>query len=687
VSEQSERRPYPIERLDVVLIRPAKYDDDGYVIRHWRAVVPCNTISCLNGLTEAAAASDRFAGRVDIRVHAHDETGQRVVPEKITRRLRRRSNRILACLVGVQSNQFPRAADLARRFVAAGCTVMIGGFHVSGSLALSKRMPTELQELLDAGVTLVKGEVEEVWADILEDVVMGRVKPVYDIVNRPELENAPAPRIPAGYMNAFIASKWGTIDTGRGCPFDCGFCTVINVQGRKMRFRNPDTVLRAIRENYRGGKGIRYYIITDDNFSRNVHWEKILDGLIEMRENEGISIQFFMQLDTKAYRLPNLVQKAARAGCTQVFVGIESLNPRNIETTGKSQNAPDNYEAMVEAWHSAGVHVHAAYITGFPYDTPETIVSDAERLATELHADQASFFMMTPLPGSRDYAEALAAGTPMDGDFNRYDSLHAVWDHPTMTREQWVAAHQETWKRFYTLENMKRILLHANIQNYWGVFTAFVWCRAAMIEGGHPMATGFWRIKDRTERRPGFSVDSRWTHMRKRWPEVRRLIREWVKLFFEMQELWLQTRIPSEKAKTRAAWRAHLGEDYAELKRHFDSARQKINVSVGYVKAVLEHNIGSLRSSLPSVSLPEAGRRLQRTGHLWWHRFLEKFSSFSVRGISTRQHLDRFWRQTTTYLKRRAYWRINPFLVFWNFWRDLRLSVSFTFFLLAERVL
>jgi radical SAM superfamily enzyme YgiQ (UPF0313 family) len=687
VTEKPKQGRYAIDRLDVVLIRPAKYDDDGYVIRHFWAVVPCNTISCLNGLTEAAAQSERFAGKIDIRVHAFDETGQRVVPEKIARRLLRRSNRVLACLVGVQTSQFPRAADLARRFVAAGCKVMIGGFHVSGSLAMSKQMPPELQEIMDAGVTLVKGEVENVWADMLEDVIEDRVKPLYDIVERPELENAPAPKIPAGYMRSFIDKKWGTIDTGRGCPFNCGFCTVINVQGRKMRFRNPDAILQRIRENYDGGKGIHYYIITDDNFARNIHWEKILDGFIQMREQEGIPLQFFMQLDTKAHRLPNFTQKAADAGCTQVFVGVESLNPRNIAAAGKSQNVPENYAEMVEAWHSVGVHVHAAYITGFPYDTPESIISDAERLAKEIKADQASFFMLTPLPGSRDYAEAVAAGLPLDSDFNRYDSLHAVCDHPNMTREQWVAAHRETWKRFYTFENMKTTLLRANIHNYWGMFKAFVWNRAAMLEGGHPMATGFFRLKDRTERRPGYPIDSRRVHLRKRWPEAWQLLREWGKLFFEMQELWLQTRIPWEKVKTRAAWREQLSEHFAELKRNLEHARKRINLSVGNVKAVLEQNIGTLRSNLPNVSLPATGRRLHETGQLWWHRFLEKLSSLWVRGVSTRRNLDRFWQQTKTYVNRRTYWRINPFLVFWNFWRDLRLSFSFTFFLLAERVL
>jgi len=686
VIQAKEENGCGITRLEVVLIRPGKYDDDGYVVRHLRGVLPSNTISCLYALTEAAAHSERFKGRVDIRIHVYDETVHRVVAERIARRLRGRSSRTLVCLAGVQSNQFPRAADLARRFLAAGCKVMIGGFHVSGALAMSKQTPPELQELLDLGVTLVKGEVEDVWGDMLEEVVQDRMQPLYDIVERPDLETAPLPTIPPGYLGCFTFKQFATMDTGRGCPFGCSFCTVINVQGRKMRHRSPQAILERIRANFNGGKGVKYYVFTDDNLARNIHWEKIFDGLIRLRKEEGVAIEFLMQVDVKAAGLPNFVAKAADAGCTQVFVGFESLNPKNLEAAGKTQNCAEDYVAMVEAWHNAGVTVHAAYIFGFPYDTPESLLQDVDRLTKELKVDQASFFLLTPLPGSQDHADAVAAGVPMDSDLNRYDSFHVVWDHPNMTREQLFATYQEAWKRFYTMENMKAMLLRANIHNYWGRFKAVLWYRAAMIEGRHPMLTGFFRLKDRKERRPGFPVDSVWTHWRKRWPEIKVLLRGWVRLFFDLQELWLQTRIPAEKVKVRGVWREHVQNYLTTLRRNLQSAQERINLTVGQVRSAVEQNLESLRTSLPSVSLPKAGRRFQKTGQRWWRRFLDKASLLAVRGISTRRHLDRFWGQTKIYVRRRAYWRINPFLVGYNFLRDVKVSFSFTCFMLGERL-
>ena len=673
------------KRLEVVFIRPTKYDDEGYVIRYWRGIVPSNSLSCLYALTKSAAESERFAGRVDIRVHTYDETVERIVAERIARRLRRRADCVLVGLVGVQTNQFPRAADLARRFVAAGCKVMIGGFHVSGQLALLDEVPPELQEMLDAGVTLVKGEVEDVWGDMLEDVIEDRVQPIYDIAKKPDIARATLPEAPPGYGKKFVIKNFGTIDTGRGCPFGCTFCSVINVQGRKMRLRDPEPILEHVRKRFQDCRGKQYYFFTDDNLSRNRHWEKLFDGLIRLRKEEGIKAEFVMQVDTKAYRIPRFVEKAGKAGCSQVFVGVESLNPKNLEAAKKSQNAVDDYGPMVEAWHEAGVYVHAAYIIGFPFDTYESVMDDVDRLAREVKADQASFFMLTPVPGSQDHVEALAAGIPMDEDLNHYDSFHPVVDHPNMGREQWFQAYRDAWDRFYSLDNMKEILLRAQVGKYGDMFKQLLWYRASILVGVHPMLTGFFRFKDRTERRPGFAVDSRWTHFWKRVRETRRALRDWTRFFFEMQELWLQTRIPRENLTILGDWRDQLSDRLSELRRNMRTAQDSINCTVGHVRTVIEQNLTALRGGFPSVSFPqEAGRRLHNTSRLWWRRFLDRLNVLSVHGISTRRHLDYFWKQTRLAAKRGMFWRINPVLLFWNFLRDVRLSLLFTVSMLGE---
>src|SRR5205809_25977 len=141
------------------------------------------------------------------------------------------SRMLTVVLVAVQTNPWPRAADLALEFRRRGLPVLVGGFHVSGILELFPGPTPELQELLDAGATLVHGEIEESWGSILKDALEGRLRPRYDIHERPGLENAPLPHIPPRYMRRFAYPHMATVDVGRGCPFDCSFCSIINVQG------------------------------------------------------------------------------------------------------------------------------------------------------------------------------------------------------------------------------------------------------------------------------------------------------------------------------------------------------------------------------------------------------------------------------------------------------------------------
>ncbi|HET8759941.1 MAG TPA: radical SAM protein, partial [Nitrospiria bacterium] len=133
----------------VVLIKPSHYDDDGYVIRWLRSCIPSNTLACLYAITEAVATSGRLGPDVDLPIDVYDETNQRIPVKKIIRQLTAPGARGVVCLAGVQSNQFPRAMDLAREFRRAGVTVLIGGFHVSGCLSMLETLPPDLTAAMD----------------------------------------------------------------------------------------------------------------------------------------------------------------------------------------------------------------------------------------------------------------------------------------------------------------------------------------------------------------------------------------------------------------------------------------------------------------------------------------------------------------------------------------------------------
>ena len=490
----------------LVLIKPTHYDDDGYPIRWFRAAIPSNTLAALNSLAEDARMRQVLGPEVEIRLHTFDETNQRVRPERIIRTLRRAGGRALIGLVGVQSNQFPRALDLARPFRAAGLPVCIGGFHVSGCIAMLPEMPREMVEAQTLGISFFAGEAEGGRLDqVLRDAWDGALQPIYNYMDDlPGLADEPLPILPRRHVRR-IAHSFSSFDLGRGCPYQCSFCTIINVQGRKSRFRTPNDLEIAIRANYE--RGIRRFFITDDNLARNRNWEALFDRMIRLRQADGIKLNLMIQVDTLCHRIPNFIEKAAQAGVRRVFIGLENINPENLIATKKHQNKITEYRVMLQKWREHGMITYAGYITGFPGDTKESILRDVEIIKRELPLDLLELFYLTPLPGSEDHRNLWRSSVWMDGDLNKYDLSHRVTHHPRMSDTDWEDAYRAAWESFYSPEHIRTILRRA-AANPNGrprtIVVALLWFKLAVLfEGVHPLESGALRRKARRERRPG----------------------------------------------------------------------------------------------------------------------------------------------------------------------------------------
>ncbi|NIA13071.1 MAG: radical SAM protein [Nitrospiraceae bacterium] len=600
------------QHLHVVYIRPSKYDDEGYVLRFWRGVLPSNTLACLDALTRDVAESGALGPDIEVTVDVFDDTVQRVPIKRLAQLNRRPDTRVLVGFAGVQTNQFARSSDLALRFRAEGVAVMVGGFHVSGILALFGEPSHDLQRLLDAGVTLVKGEAEAPGAleGILRDAVNDRLQPIYDIVDFPDLKNAPVPRAHDKLQGRFLVKDMATIDTSRGCPFKCSFCTIINVQGRKMRFRSAACVLKAIEENH--ARGIKSYFFTDDNFSRNPVWEKIFDGLIAMRAR-GIEVVFMMQIDTLAHRIKGFAEKAARAGCYLTFVGMESVNPKNLESVGKAQNDVNDYAKMVETWHANNVQVHVGYIIGLPHDTRESIRQDIEILRNHVKVDFASLFMLTPLPGSKDHWQMVQDGVPIDADLNNYDSGHETFAHPNMAPGEWHAAYSESMRTLFSKENIINVLFRVPRQHQYHMFWISVWYRYCALEDLHPMSTGLFRLKERESRRSTFPRESLLRYAWRRARDSAHGLRRYLGLWIEFEEIWLLTRKPDDPrwrtlAELRVKW-TEVQEriEECDLRGRYDEAAQELRVMLTATAERLRHT-----SRAPGRMSRSARRRLRQ---------------------------------------------------------------------------
>jgi len=282
-------------------------------------------------------------------------------------------------------------------------------------------------------------------------------------------------------------------------------------------------------------------------------------------------------------------------------------------------------------------------------------MEDVRALAETMLVDQASFFMLTPLPGSQDHRAAVQAGTALDADYNNYDAAHPSVPHPRMSPDEWSRAFRDAWTEFYSFEHMRRILLAQNPHTYWPVLKTQLWYRAGMIEGAHPMVTGLFRLKDRTSRRPTFPVERRWSFARRRAREIAHMLREYARLYVEMQHLWRLTRIrrddywflgdlgrlgPQSVREVKLAWgRVHaaVAATLALLQGRVGEGVQGLSATMTERLEVIREVLGSraadVRASSPAApgladlrlaGLPPASSRS------WLARALERVNPLSV---------------------------------------------------------
>ncbi|WP_064683522.1 B12-binding domain-containing radical SAM protein [Rhizobium bangladeshense] len=490
-------------RFQLILIKPSHYDDDGYVIRWWRAMIPSNSLAALYGIAAECAERQVLGPDTAIDITVIDETNTRIDFPRLLAQFRRHGNFGMVALVGVQSNQYPRALDIARPFRDASLPVSMGGFHVSGCLSMLDGKAVGLDACRDMGISMFAGEAEGRLDMVLRDAASGELKPLYNFMNDlPGIGGTPVPFLPKDNIQRTLGLST-SFDAGRGCPYQCSFCTIINVQGRKSRFRSADDVEKLVRMNW--AQGIHKFFITDDNFARNKDWEAIFDRLIELKERDGIPLGLMIQVDTLCHKIPNFIEKSRRAGVTRVFIGLENVNPDNLTAAKKNQNKITEYRKMLLAWKAEGIMTLAGYILGFPADTPESIRRDIAIIQEELPLDVIEFFILTPLPGSEDHQVLWKKGVEMDGDLNIYDVEHVCTAHPKMSKQQWEEIYHEAWSLYYSPDHMKTLLRRAvatgvPLARLVKVLVSFA--TTVPLENVHPLQSGLMRLKTPSERRP-----------------------------------------------------------------------------------------------------------------------------------------------------------------------------------------
>lgn len=465
--------------LRVVILKPSKYTVDGYVERFRWGFMPNSTVPYVRSMTPAEVnGTPTDVHPIDEYVHAD--------LQYLSLLRRRPGCRTLVALVGVQSHQLHRALDLAAYARRNGCMTVIGGPHV---------MTCDTAVLHGRGVSFALAEAELVWPEILRDAARGELRPVYGQEQRwqPELEAPVIVPPDRRDLSRYIIPMLG-LYPARGCPFLCNFCSVTKIAGRRIRSQSVATTVASLRAAKAAGVGT--IMFTSDNFNKYPEAEALLTAMVE----EQLGLQFFVQCDTQIARQEQLVALLAKAGCFQMFVGVESFNRQTLLAAAKGQNRPEMYRDIVRLCREHGISSHFSNIIGFPQDTEQEV----NRHLTTLRAlgpTLASFYVLCPIPGTEQYDDFLARGLIEEKNLDRFDGTSLTWRHACLGRAQTAGLLFQCYRRFYSWGHVLRTAAHRtfrrrNVLAGSAKNLAFsLFSRYCAWRQMHPMSGGVRRVR------------------------------------------------------------------------------------------------------------------------------------------------------------------------------------------------
>lgn len=331
----------------------------------------------------------------------------------------------------------PRGYEIADRFREKGAKVIIGGIHASN-------MPEEAASHADA---VVIGEADEIWQQILKDAESENLKPVYRQRSYTDMDKIPpADRSIYPEKGYFFENM---IQTTRGCPYKCEFCTVTSFFGGTYRLRPVDMVIREV-ESLKKTPG--YIFFADDNLIAHPnHAGELLENLKNCRLRWVCQAPITIANDT------GTLQQFAEAGCHGIFIGFESLNQENLSIMGKVQNKVDFYEECIRRIHDHGIGVYGSFVFGYDHDT-ESVFDHFLEFANRNALDGAFLPVLTPFPGTKVHKRLKAENRILTEDWKYYDMATVVFQPAKMKVETLQEGFWKVNKGFYSLGSTFRRL-------------------------------------------------------------------------------------------------------------------------------------------------------------------------------------------------------------------------------------
>jgi radical SAM superfamily enzyme YgiQ (UPF0313 family) len=341
--------------------------------------------------------------------------------------------------------QVSRAYEIADAFRSRGTTVVIGGFHASN-------MPDEALSHSDA---VVVGEGELVWPSLLADWRAGALQQFYKTGSQMEMA-----RIPAARRNMFNGKGYlltNTVQTTRGCPHDCEFCSVTAFYGRKYRKRPIDQVLQELDGLQKANSFV--FFVDDNIVADRTYSLKLFGGM------KGMGLKWLSHAPIDFAQDPELMRAAGESGCLGMFVGFESLNQDALSAMGKQTNSAQSYLAEAQAFRNHGIGILGSFVLGYDGDTPD-VFEKTLRFCEEARLEAAIFPILTPYPGTAVRKRLESEGRIISSNWRDYDMEHVTFRPTGMTPEQLLDGYNQLCRGFYSFPSMFRRLmkLHRSLQ-------------------------------------------------------------------------------------------------------------------------------------------------------------------------------------------------------------------------------
>jgi radical SAM superfamily enzyme YgiQ (UPF0313 family) len=398
----------------LVLIHPAP-DKDRLISRRRTK----SSVAQLNLPILAAHADDRF----DVCIL--DENVQEID-----------FSAVKAELVGISlmTSTALRGYEIADGFRRRGIKVVLGGMHVFF-------LP---EEALAHADSIVIGEAEYAWNDLLDDFLAGRMKASYRAAELHDLKGLPRPRLDLLKPGAY--SFPNIVETSRGCPHKCNYCAVSEFWGSRFRFRPVEEVIEEIKSLPSGN----LLFIDDNMFGHSSRSKELFQAMISLKR------RWVGQGDLRLARDPELLDLAARSGCKWIFMGFETTSVENLRSLGKAKlnNAPE-YGQSISAIHRAGIKILGSFMFGLDNDGPDVFARTVD-FCIENQLEGANFYILTPMPGTRLFDDMKERNRIEDFNWSRYDANHVVINPARMSKKELMEGYIRSYRTFYSIHSIFR---------------------------------------------------------------------------------------------------------------------------------------------------------------------------------------------------------------------------------------